>query len=161
MTEQAVENPEVRLTDYVLKHWQGHRGITRRFIEAFPDDQLFAYRVGPMRTFGELVHEMLHMTIPTAEGAATGEWREYGEAELPRDKAGLLALWDQDTAKLNELWAKVTPARLQEEDVAFGQWPGTVLSLVQYAIDNEIHHRAQGYVYLRALGVEPPPFWER
>ncbi|NLG08337.1 MAG: damage-inducible protein DinB, partial [Deinococcales bacterium] len=37
----------------------------------------------------------------------------------------------------------------------------TVLSLVQYAIDNEIHHRAQGYVYLRALGVEPPPFWER
>jgi uncharacterized damage-inducible protein DinB len=28
-------------------------------------------------------------------------------------------------------------------------------------IDNEVHHRGQGYVYLRALGVEPPPFWER
>jgi len=161
MAEQAVADAAFLSPEQLLKHWQGHRGLTRRVIEAFPDDQLFAYRVGPMRTFGELVHEMLHMTIPTAEGAATGEWREYGEAELPRDKAGLLALWDQDTAKLNELWAKVTPARLQEEDVAFGQWPGTVLSLVQYAIDNEIHHRAQGYVHLRALGVEPPPFWER
>jgi uncharacterized damage-inducible protein DinB len=30
-----------------------------------------------------------------------------------------------------------------------------------YAIDNEIHHRGQGYVYLRALGIVPPPFWER
>jgi uncharacterized damage-inducible protein DinB len=28
-------------------------------------------------------------------------------------------------------------------------------------IDNEVHHRGQGYVYLRALGVEPSPFWER
>jgi uncharacterized damage-inducible protein DinB len=28
-------------------------------------------------------------------------------------------------------------------------------------IDNEIHHRGQGYVYLRALGIEPPPFYER
>ena len=25
-----------------------------------------------------------------------------------------------------------------------------------YVIDNEIHHRGQGYVYLRALGIEPP-----
>ena len=29
------------------------------------------------------------------------------------------------------------------------------------SIDNEIHHRGQGYVYLRALGKEPPPFYER
>jgi uncharacterized damage-inducible protein DinB len=28
-------------------------------------------------------------------------------------------------------------------------------------IDNEIHHRAQGYVYLRLLGLEPPAFFER
>jgi uncharacterized damage-inducible protein DinB len=29
------------------------------------------------------------------------------------------------------------------------------------AIDNEIHHRGQGYVYLRALGIEPPGFYDR
>ena len=33
--------------------------------------------------------------------------------------------------------------------------------MIQYAIDNEIHHRGQGFVYLRALGIEPPHFWER
>ncbi|MGZ5248500.1 MAG: DinB family protein [Flavitalea sp.] len=30
-----------------------------------------------------------------------------------------------------------------------------------YFIDNEIHHRGQGYVYLRSLGIEPPFFWDR
>lgn len=29
-----------------------------------------------------------------------------------------------------------------------------------YLVDNEVHHRAQGYVYLRALGIVPPS-WER
>lgn len=33
--------------------------------------------------------------------------------------------------------------------------------VILYAIDNEIHHRGQGYVYLRSLGIEPPPFYER
>jgi len=32
---------------------------------------------------------------------------------------------------------------------------------ILYFVDNEIHHRGQAYVYLRALGIEPPFFWER
>ena len=40
-----------------------------------------------------------------------------------------------------------------------GEMPGWVAAI--YAVDNEIHHRAQGYVYLRALGIEPPAFYER
>ncbi len=38
---------------------------------------------------------------------------------------------------------------------------GVIYGLLLYWIDNEIHHRGQGYVYLRALGIEPPPFWDR
>ena len=36
-----------------------------------------------------------------------------------------------------------------------------VWALVMYAVDNEIHHRGQGMVYLRALGIEPPAFPDR
>lgn len=147
--------------DQLLKHWQGHRGLSRRMIEAYPEEELFSFSIGGMRPFGELVHEMIHMTVPIAAGAATGEWKEYGVAELPRTKSGLLELWDQDTQSLNEQWAKVTSERLQAKEVAFGQWPSRVFGHILYAIDNEVHHRAQGYVYLRALGIEPPPFWER
>jgi uncharacterized damage-inducible protein DinB len=36
-----------------------------------------------------------------------------------------------------------------------------VYDLFFYLIDNEIHHRGQGYVYLRALDIEPPFFPDR
>jgi uncharacterized damage-inducible protein DinB len=35
-----------------------------------------------------------------------------------------------------------------------------VHDLILCVIDKEIHHRGQGYVYLRALGIEPPPFYD-
>jgi uncharacterized damage-inducible protein DinB len=52
-------------------------------------------------------------------------------------------------------------ARFQETDKAFGQWEMTIYGLLFYLVDNEIHHRGQGYVYLRSLGIEPPAFYER
>ncbi|HEU4878313.1 MAG TPA: DinB family protein [Gemmatimonadaceae bacterium] len=36
-----------------------------------------------------------------------------------------------------------------------------IYGLINYIIDNEVHHRGQGYVYLRSLGIEPPPFYVR
>ncbi|MEO5602227.1 MAG: hypothetical protein ABIR06_15005 [Cyclobacteriaceae bacterium] len=29
--------------EILLKHWQGHRGLTRKVIEAFPEEKLFTY----------------------------------------------------------------------------------------------------------------------
>ena len=55
----------------------------------------------------------------------------------------------------------IPAARFQEVDTAFGQWKMTIYELLLYIRDNEIHHRGQGYAYLRSLGIEPPPFWER
>jgi hypothetical protein len=51
--------------------------------------------------------------------------------------------------------------RFSEAGSAFGPWETPGLNAILYAIDNEIHHRGQGYVYLRAPGLEPPPFWKR
>jgi uncharacterized damage-inducible protein DinB len=76
-------------------------------------------------------------------------------------KADLLEIWDQQTAKLDQVFAQIPAHRFSEVDKAFGQWENRGIDTIRYAIDNEIHHRGQGYVYLRALGIEPPPFWER
>ena len=73
----------------------------------------------------------------------------------------MLRLWDESTGELNRLWRQIPPGRFQETMTAFGQYPGVVHDLLLYVIDNEIHHRGQGYVYFRALGLEPPPFYER
>jgi uncharacterized damage-inducible protein DinB len=146
--------------DALLKHWHGHRALTRRMIELFPEDQLFTFSLGGMRTFGAFVREMLGMAAPTVQGVATNEWVAYSEKALDT-RAGLLQAWDESTTQMNAYWAQIPPARFHETMTAFGQWTMVGHDLVLYIIDNEIHHRGQGYVYLRALGIEPPPFYER
>ena len=153
--------PDVVISrDALLKHWQGHRGLTRRVIEAFPDDKLFTFSIGGMRPFAVLVMEFVHMGVPTLRGVITKHW-DGEKIEMPGDKAGLLRLWDEATKEIDRLWPTIPRGRFQETDKAFGQWEGTGYTLLLYVIDNEIHPRAQGYVYLRALGVEPPPFYDR
>jgi uncharacterized damage-inducible protein DinB len=144
----------------LLEHWQGHRRLTRRLIEAYPEDQLFSYSIGGMRTFGELTLELLTMAAPMVRGVVNGDWNSSMDRS-PRPKDEILRMWDQATDELNTLWPQIPPERFQENLVAFGQYPGRASDLILYVIDNEIHHRGQGYVYLRSLGVEPPPFYER
>ncbi|MHB1095705.1 MAG: DinB family protein [Gemmatimonadaceae bacterium] len=143
-----------------LDHWQGHRRLTRRVIEAFPADQLFSFSIGGMRPFGVLACEFISMTMPMVNGLVTGEWTGF-EMSGYNSKETVLAKWDEDTAALNAAWSKIAPSKFAEQMMAFGQFPGTGQSLLMYVVDNEIHHRGQGYVYLRALGIAPPAFYER
>lgn len=145
----------------LLEHWQGHRRLTRRVIEAFPPDQLFTFSLGGMRSFGEMAGEFLRMGEPMVRGVATGEWQAYEATELPTTREELLHRWDEDTETMNRLWTAIPPERFHETLTAFGAYTGPGYDLILYCVDNEIHHRGQGYVYLRALGVAPPNFWER
>lgn len=143
-----------------LHHWQGHRGLTRRVIDAFPDDKLFTYSIGGMRPFSTLAMEFIGMAVPTLQGVITREWKSYSPGEV-KTKADILRLWDEATAEINRLWPTIPAERFQETDKAFGQWEMPIFALLFYVVDNEIHHRGQGYVYLRSLGIEPPAFYER
>jgi len=143
----------------LLDHWQGHRRLTRRVIEAFPDDKFTGYSVGGMRPFGVMAQELIGMAVPTVRGMLTGEWKDAGGAAHPKQET--LRLWDESTKELNALWPKIPTARFAETLNAFGQWKMRGSELILYLVDNEIHHRGQGYVYLRSLGIEPPAFWER
>lgn len=146
--------------DALLTHWQGHRRLTRRVIHAFPEDKLFTFSVGGMRPFGLLALELITMGVPMLKGIVSGDWNASHSRD-PRPKPDLMHLWDQDTAAINALWPQIPPERFQETLTAFGQFTDVLHNLILYVIDNEIHHRGQGYVYLRALGIEPPAFYDR
>ena len=158
----ATETAQITVVtaDELLKHWQGHRKLTRKTIEAFPEDKLFQFSVGGMRPFSEMAWEFIQMAVPIAEGVATAKWGKSNAAK-PTTKAELLKVWDEQTTELNEKFNQIPPPRFAEVDKAFGQWESSGIGTIQYAIDNEVHHRGQGYVYLRALGIEPPQFWDR
>lgn len=144
----------------LLQRWQGHRRLTRKVIVAFPEDKLFTFSIGGMRTFGEMAHELTRMSVPVVNGVSSGVWGKF-EQEQPSTKDGLLALWDEQTKQLDERFPQITEERFRAVEKVFGQWEMPGLTIVEYAIDNEIHHRGEGYVYLRALGIEPPAFYDR
>ncbi len=144
----------------LLEHWQGHRRLTRKLIEAFPANHFFSYALGEMRPCSELVSEILGMTGSGIQGVFTGRWDTF--QPLPAStQEQVIAQWDQVTEQIDVLWPQIQPSRFQEVDVAFGQYEGTIYWFILYLIDNEIHHRGQAYVYLRTLGIEPPAFWDR
>ncbi|HEX7183632.1 MAG TPA: DinB family protein [Thermoanaerobaculia bacterium] len=155
----AESTPFIR-SDALLAHWQGHRRLTRRVIDAFPDEKLFTFSIGGMRSFGELAMEIVTMGVPMVRGAVSGDWSASTSRD-PQPKQEVLRLWDESTEQLDALWPQIPPQRFQETLTAFGQYTDVLHNLILYVIDNEIHHRGQGYVYLRALGIEPPPFYDR
>ena len=168
METLLLENSATALSaQALLDHCQGHRRLTRKLVEAFPEDKLFTYSIGGMRPFSELVTEMLDMAVPGITGVVTGQWNRLGDMShingkaKPETKAELLSRWDETTVQLDALWQQIPSGRFEENDIAFGQYEGRIHSFIFYFIDNEIHHRGQAYVYLRSLGIAPPPFWDR
>lgn len=154
-------------TENLLNGWLGHRRLTRRVVEAFPEDKLFDYSIGGMRPFATMIKEIIDISGPGIRGIATDNWEHTGNVNShsinkeDQSKEGLLKLLDQSTEEIIAFWPKISEARFQEVVLAFGQYEGQVFSTILYFIDNEIHHRAQGTVYLRSLGIEPPAFWNR
>lgn len=161
-TKTTSSTAEIINKDQMLMHWLGHRKVTRRTLEAFPEKDLFEFSIGGMRTYAQLTKEMLAMDGATAKALATGDWGTFDE-EKPelKTKADLLTSYDESTETIQKYWGDITMEKFQEQLTAFGQYDGTGYSILFYIIDNEIHHRGQGFVYLRALGITPPNFWEQ
>ncbi|GEO10706.1 DinB family protein [Segetibacter aerophilus] len=146
----------------LLAHWQGHRKLTRKLIEAFPEKEFFEYSIGGMRPFAAMIKELLAIAVPGIREIVRGATEQLDEdLKEVNSKAKVLSLWDKSTEELNNYWSQLSDERFHETILAFGKYEGTVYSSILYFIDNEIHHRGQAYVYLRSLGIEPPAFWDR
>lgn len=162
MNATANNTAQVISSEELLAHYQGHRNLTRRTIEAFPEKEFFRHSIGGMRTFAEMIMELLGIAGPGMQEIVSGKTAPLDEhVDHGNSKAKILQLWDEATEQINTLWPQIPTARFQENITLFGMYEGTVISSIFYFIDNEIHHRGQGFVYLRSLGVEPPAFYER
>lgn len=153
---------QVLSKEQLLKHWQGHRNLTRRVIEAFPEKDLLEFSIGGMRPFGRMAVELISIGSPALKGILDKNMDAYNEnAFQPKTKQELLARWHEETALINDYYNQIPVERFEENFNLFGEYKFPVYENILYFVDNEIHHRGQGYVYLRALGIEPPFFWER
>jgi uncharacterized damage-inducible protein DinB len=142
-------------------HWEGHRRLTLRALEAYPEDQLFSHSSGNMRSFGDLMDEIINVEDSIMEGMSSGEWKWEPKYKNMKSKAELLAAFEEVRQRSKELYPRISVERLNtlERDAWGAESPN--LERFFYMIDNEIHHRGQGYVYMRQLGIEPPAFYVR
>lgn len=171
MENQIVETTNADVTlltaEALLNHWQGHRKLSRKVLDAFPEKELFEFSIGGMRPYDQLTKEMIGLASGGMNGFVTGNWTtspeldHFNEEADIKTKAELLAAWDKVTEQIDTLWPQIPAGHFADSVKAFGQWDNTVIGTILYFIDNDIHHRGQGFVYLRALGVEPPAFWDR
>ncbi|AWA29095.1 damage-inducible protein DinB [Flavobacterium magnum] len=162
MNATATATEQIISPSQLLAHWQGHRSLTRRVIEAFPEKEFFEYSIGGMRTASQLVLELLAIGAPAMKAIVERDEKPYTEAgNALTTKALFLQQWDADTDAINTYFAQVPTEDFGKTFNLFGQYNSPIIHSILYFIDNEIHHRGQLYVYLRGLGVEPPFFWER
>ena len=157
-----MNEPSLLTPAELLTHWLEHRHLTRRVLAAFPEDHLFTFvPAPPMRSFGEMAWELHGQTAYTLHGLLMDDWGEPRWEALPStDKDDLLAAWDAQTRQIERAVPAVPAGRYGEvKALAWGDM--LVFTAVIGTIDNEIHHRGQGMVYLRLLGTAPPDFWER
>ena len=151
---------QVISSEALLVHWQAHRRLTRKVIEAFPEEAFFTHSIGGMRPFAAMVMELLAIAGPGIKEIATGNTVAFSEqSESGKTKDQILQLWDGTTETINTYWQQIDVAHFHKTIKSFGEHEGTVISSILYFIDNEIHHRGQAYVYLRSLNIEPPLFY--
>jgi uncharacterized damage-inducible protein DinB len=162
MTTTATNTKQFITSAQLLEHWQGHRNLTRRVIEMFPEKELFEFSIGGMRPFAKLAVELISIGGPALRGIVNKKEDAFDEEAFnPKTKEDILKKWDEETEVINQYFNEISEERFQETFNLFGQYEFPVYQNILYFVDNEVHHRGQGYTYLRALGIQPPFFWER
>ena len=149
--------------DWFMHVWEENRHLTDKVASALNESEALDKSPVPgMRSFRKLLLEIWGIERVYARGLAFEDWKfeflpEYYNT-CPIEE--LFALGRQVREETRRLWPVITEeALIKERPTPFEGHPvGRAIEWLTYALENEIHHRAQGYVYLRLLGLEPPAF---
>lgn len=144
-----------------IANWQLNRRLTRKVIEAFPEKELFEFSIGGMRSFANIVDELLYVADLAIKQISENQIVEFSDhmGYAGKTKAEILTHWDKTTALIEKFGNETPQEKYREVFNIFGMYNYPVIENLIYLLENEIHHRGQGYVYLRALGIEPPVFY--
>jgi len=144
----------------IIKEWQRAKAYTLEYLDAMPADQYGFRAQDSIRSFAQ---QMLHLAqdIVIMVSVATGKDRIWqGQILEQRSSAqtadsiryfvtagydyGIDAIEKMDAAKLEE---KIKHRKFEETRFAW----------LLKAFEHQTHHRGQATIYIRLLGIKPPP----
>ena len=88
----------------LLTHWLGHRNLTRLTIEKFPEDKLFTFQVEGMRTYADMIKELLSIAVPGLTDIVYNETTPFSHELSYSTKAELLQAWGEATPQIEVLY---------------------------------------------------------
>ena len=108
-----------------------------------------------------MVDELLHIGVLSLKQISENKVIpfENHDGYAGKTKAEILENWDKLTEQINSFFTDTSLERFREEFNLFGMFNYQIIHNLDYLLQNEIHHRGQGYVYLRMLNIESPAFY--
>jgi uncharacterized damage-inducible protein DinB len=128
-------------------------GVTRRLVDQFPDDQI-DYRPTPeVRSVQELVAHVYGYLTEAVNTVAAGKQTQEPERRF-ESKADLLKWMDSQVEAAFDTFHKLTDEQISAEIECWGEkFRG--YQILDFVMQEHLHHRGQLTVYLRLLGIKP------
>lgn len=148
--------------DFWFERFEAEQPAFRKVLMAMPADKL-DYRpheksTGAGRLAWQLAEEQLNLVEMLTTGSA-----EFVARKRPESLDGIVALWDERTAKVLEFKGKVTDEQWEGKGdfSAGGQsvWSDTLKNLAWGFLFDMVHHRGQLSSYLRPMGGKVPAIY--
>jgi uncharacterized damage-inducible protein DinB len=138
----------------IIKYWNNVRQLTLKVLEQFPEDKL-AFRPTPaVRSVVEQFDHILAVELYTRKGVISDIWDSVPPPGYS-DKNTLSEMLRTEHEKTSQMLRVLPTKGLNKRyQTKFGTL--TCEGLIYVAIDEEIHHRGNLYVYLRLLDIVPP-----
>lgn len=143
-----------------MKDWERAKAYTKEYLDAVPKDKYSFRAQDSVRTFAQ---QMLHLAqgnigLSSNGTGATRLWQgwnlEQSKSAQSADSVNYYVMTSYDFAI--EGLNKMDPAKLEEKNKR-GNFDESRLSWILKAFEHQTHHRGQTTIYLRLLGLKPPP----
>jgi uncharacterized damage-inducible protein DinB len=140
----------------ILRYWHNVRGLTLRLLDEFPPDS-FDYRpASEIMTVSQQFKHIIQVELLIRRGFLENDWQKSPDSSVNLfEKDTIRDKLKNEHRKTMALLSEIPDGKfMQVRPTPFGEISGEIL--IQAAIDEEIHHRGNLYVYLRCLNKIPP-----
>jgi uncharacterized damage-inducible protein DinB len=152
---------EIRDPQIFLAYLANVHERTRRVITHVPPD-LLEWAPAPGRfSFGDIIRQLAGIERDLYAESVCGRrsrYRGHGR-ELADGFEAVLAYYDRLHGESREIFASLTPARLDDKCLTPADTPITVWKWLRAMLEHEAHHRGQLYLMLGLRGVPTPPLY--
>ncbi|MCL6627581.1 MAG: DinB family protein, partial [Alicyclobacillus shizuokensis] len=146
-----------------VQHWWSHRQVLSELLQAIPEDKADFRPWEKAMSVTELAMHIASSAYKFVDSVANGRFEPGWDRPQAETLADARRILDEYTTKTRARLESLTPANLT--DIVDGQAvfgfsaPGSVF--LASALDHEIHHKGQLFVYARMAGAESVPFFSK